>query len=362
MTREHLEVSGGPSYARGSSRGLALSTRLGDVVGGYLSLFAIGGLDTDRVRELASRIEKNTAQWDSRYVDEMHGIAAGAGIPAWQVIALNGRTEIISQSTAMSPAECSVLVRERGARGPVGIQTWDWQDEFSSFWHTQTVHGSARSFVGLTEHGILAKIGVNDAGLGVFLNILSSASDEVSGVPVHLLLAAILETAATVSDAIDLLRSAPIASSSAITLIDPHRAVTVELSPVGIAVIEMGAQRHLAHTNHFLSDGLVSGENPGSFGDDTYARLQLIDERADETESPFSPSELVPLLLSGPGEPHLCCVPESDARFGLRWRTLATATIDPLGPLISILDGAPAVAGDLPWRDLFPRRPQAISR
>lgn len=355
MRREHLEVSGGPSFARGQSRGRALGGRLGDVVGGYLSLFAIGGLHESRVQELASKVEENVVQWDARYVEEMRGIAAGAGIPAWQVMALNGRTEIISQSTAMSPAECSVLIRDRGVQGPVGIQTWDWQDEFASFWHTQSVRGELHRFVGLTEHGILAKIGVNEAGLGVFLNILSSASDQVSGVPVHILLAAILEGSTNVSEAVALLRSAPVASSSAITLIDPDHAVTVELSPVGIAVVEMHRHGYLAHTNHFLSDRLVSGETPGSFGKDTYARLRLLGERATESRSPEGASDLVPLLRSDPGEPHLCCVPEPDARFGLRWRTLATATIDPSVPMISILDGAPTASNDEPWVDLFPR-------
>ena len=65
----------------------------------------------------------------------------------------------------------------------------------------------------LTEFGVLAKIGVNDAGLGVMLNMLHHGADDQRpvgepriGFPVHVLLRTLLEDCASVDEARDLVR------------------------------------------------------------------------------------------------------------------------------------------------------------
>ena len=81
-----------------------------------------------------------------------------------------------------APAACS-------RRTGTGIRT---PRPATVIWIVEHEHGW---FVTLTEAGILAKIGLNDAGLGVCLNLLDTTADGgLDGTPIHLLLRQVLET------------------------------------------------------------------------------------------------------------------------------------------------------------------------
>ena len=54
-------------------------------------------------------------------------------------------------------------------------QNWDWHPDLSASTVIWIVEHDDSWFATLTEAGILAKIGLNDAGLGVCLNILAHA-------------------------------------------------------------------------------------------------------------------------------------------------------------------------------------------
>jgi len=103
-------------------------------------------------------------------------------------------------------------------------------------------------FATLTEAGMLAKIGMNDAGLGVCLNLLRCSEDGgLDGTPIHLLMRRTL-ACRSVPEAIELLTTARVSASSAVTVATPGERATVELSPGGATVL-----RGETHTNHFLT-------------------------------------------------------------------------------------------------------------
>src|SRR3954452_24638329 len=173
---------------------------------------------------------------------EIAGIAVGANVDERELRAANARTEIL---VGHGPTECSVV----GAGGLLA-QNWDWHPDAKHstvVWIVEHEHGW---FATLTEAGILAKIGLNDAGLGVCLNILHTTTDGgLDGTPIHILLRRTLTTARTVDDALDLLTTAKTTASSAVTVAAPNDVASVELSPGGANVI----RGHVgAHTNHFL--------------------------------------------------------------------------------------------------------------
>ncbi|MCI1017356.1 penicillin acyltransferase [Microbacterium sp. C5A9] len=309
----------------------------------YLDLFALGGMKESEVREHAEAALQTVRSWDRRYAEEIEGIASAAELDPWKITALNARTELLmSQEQGVTfGGECSTLAFADEHR-VLGIQTWDWQDELSAYWHTQTVFGGRLSHRGVSEHGILAKIGMNSAGVGVFLNILSSVDDHTSGVPIHVLIASVLDNAASVFDAIDLLQSAPLASSSNLTVIDSHTACAVELSPNGVRVVPADEHDVVVHTNHYLSAELQGGERRGRFGDDSYERQDLLCQRTRSWRRPTTIDDLPSFLHSDPGEPKLSCRADPGASFGQRVRTLATVRMDPRASRIDVLDGSPA--------------------
>ena len=349
----HVSVDDTRPRERGIARGTQLRTDLPASVELYLRLFDTVGVSEPRTRDSAHRLADVLAAWGPRYLEEIEGIAAGAGLEPWHVMALNGRTEILSQATAARPGECSTIAYAPADRpsAPFGIQTWDWHEELDPFWHTHQVRGPRHSYVGLTEHGILGKIGMNSAGLGVFFNILGHRDDAPAGVPVHVLSAAVLGEAGTVDEALELLRSAPIATSGALTLIDPDTVACAEVSPVGVATLRP-SDGFLTHTNHFLDPANAAREKTGLYEPDSQDRYGLIASRQQRYAEPTVADHLVEYLYSDPGQPQLCCLPAPDAVFGQRWATLATVLLEPEHRRARILAGTPIDARRRSWTTL----------
>lgn len=72
---------------------------------------------------------------------------------------------------------------------------------------------------------------------------------------------------------------------------------------------------------------------------------------------PTSVDALPKLLVIGPGEPPVTCLPDPDNPLGRRWASLATITCEPSTRTAANLDGTPADIGTRDWRALTADRP-----
>ncbi|MFG2822450.1 C45 family autoproteolytic acyltransferase/hydrolase [Kitasatospora sp. NPDC048365] len=353
--RRHLVVDDADPYRRGRARGEQLRTALPAAIEVYDRLFALGGLTAGQVRDDAERALDAVGAHRAGARAEIEGIADGAGVEHWRVAALNARTEILARSAAVPPGECTTVVR-RGAgpaAGPLGVQTWDWHVELAAMWHTVTVRGGRHGFVGLTEDGILGKIGINSAGLALHFNILGHERDGIGGVPVHVLAAIVLEEAGSVAEAVELVRGAPLGSSGSFALFDERDAALLDLSPVGVFPVrpEDGTGT-LLRTNHFLTPRPAQGEKIWLYQPDSGERRDFVRARLARTAAPAGLDDLAALLVTGPGEPPVTCLPDPAQSLGRRWASLATVGLDPATRTAHILDGTPADLGTREWRVL----------
>ncbi|MFE4308719.1 C45 family autoproteolytic acyltransferase/hydrolase [Streptomyces sp. NPDC056891] len=278
--RTTLRITGDTPRRRGEDRGRqarADITRAWQVYEELFATVAAGNARTLDVPALALRTVKAARAWAPELVAEMEGVAEGAGMPFWTIAALNARTEILAEAGAPRTGECSTLVRV----GPrtTGGQCWDWHQELADAWHLQTVAGDAQGFAGITEYGILAKIGVNEAGVGVLFNILGHADDAATGVPVHLVARQVLGAAGSFAEAVGMLTGAPVSASTVVTVVTADRAASVELAPAGSAVVAPDDRGWLVRTNHFLAPALAAGELRGRREPETYDRHRLLTER-----------------------------------------------------------------------------------
>jgi isopenicillin-N N-acyltransferase-like protein len=185
-------------------------------------------------------------------------------------------------------------------------------------------NGAIKTF---TEFGVLAKIGLNAAGLGVHFNILEHAadSDEI-GVPVHILARRILDEASTVTEAVDIVRSARTSASTAITVVTAAEAATIEVSPAGVGLVpaEDGV---LLHCNHFLDASLTGGERLGPARPGTYDRLAFLREHVDDLRTDDVTKRAVSMLSHAPAAP-VCAHPDAAVPFQERWESVATVSLD----------------------------------
>ena len=272
MTRtQHVRVEG-TSYQRGRQYGTAARARVRLSVQAYQQAFAhFAGWDWPTVRREAARFEAPIGKFRPAYLEEMRGIADGAGLDLTDVLAINVRTEVMYSAKARQapreprlPAECSAFayVPAPGQPGSVILgQNWDWLlHAAQTLVVLEARPDDGPAFVTVVEAGLLAKAGMNAAGLGLVTNALVTEADVgAPGLPYHVLLRAILDCA-TVTQALEVLQAGP-RSSSANYLI-AHAggaALDVEAAPGDFTRLyplypDQGA---LLHTNHFLSPGLA---------------------------------------------------------------------------------------------------------
>ncbi|WP_051323784.1 C45 family autoproteolytic acyltransferase/hydolase [Candidatus Solirubrobacter pratensis] len=253
--------------------------------------------------------------------EEIAGIAAGAGVDCRELLAVNARTELIA-----SADECSVV----GAGGLLA-QNWDWHPDLQDSTLVWVVHERGRWFATVTEAGMLAKIGLNDAGLGVCLNLLISSEDGgLDGVPIHLLLRRVL-ACRSVDEAVALLTSARVSASSAVTVATPGDVATVELSPGGPNVLRGSTG---AHTNHFLEPPPAGRDVGLEESSSTEARLDAIRRLP-----------LLDALRSHEGHPNGVCrhVDESEP-WAERTATLASVIMDLAARRLHVAAGQPCTA------------------
>ena len=178
----------------------------------------------------------------------------------------------------LDTTECSTVVSSAPGRAPFAVQTWDWYPHMRANWFVWTFPTAAGGRVTtLTEYGVLAKIGVNDAGLGVMLNMLHHSADEQVGeprigFPVHVLLRTLLEDCASVDEARDLVRSLSFSASSALTVVDRGGdAASFETFPEGVGEVKPEAGL-LVRTNHFVSAEGEAGCQGGVLDDNSWVR------------------------------------------------------------------------------------------
>ncbi|MGW6413641.1 C45 family autoproteolytic acyltransferase/hydolase [Streptomyces sp. NPDC055055] len=335
---------------RGREIGTRYADRVRDVSARYLAHFEVLGIPDATVREIAAASRDALRDWYPDLAEESDGIAEAAGIEPWQAAAVGARTEVLAAAPVPGTGECTTAVYAPPAGGPPEtIQTWDWHDSLTpDGLLLSLVTGAGRRVKLFTEFGTAAKIGVNDAGLGLHFNILRHRSDSAAGgVPVHAVARRVLEEATTVAEARDLVASAKVSASTVLTVAAYRdgraEAASVEMSPSGLAVLEPGADGWLVHTNHFLGAGLADGDLsvPETVSVARYEHARAV--RGGMTGR--SAQERAAAFCGGDGAAAVVCVRADPSQPGHeRWGTLLTVSLDLPGFALAYRAGTPDTA------------------
>jgi isopenicillin-N N-acyltransferase like protein len=261
-TYPHIRVTGDPRE-RGRQYGEQARERVGRSVGLYRRVFQhYAGWSWDRVTSHARDYRPAIEAVRPRYLDEMAGIADGAGLAVDDILALNVRTEIMFAAVARKAAgECtSFAILPSGTAGghPLIGQNWDWKTGC-----TETVvvleaqQDVGPSYVTVVEAGLLAKTGMNSAGIGLVTNALVSDEDRGDpGLPYHVILRSILD-ARNLTDALDAVQHHP-RSSAANYLVASREgmAVDIEAAPGDHSRVWLTwpDPDQLVHANHYVCE------------------------------------------------------------------------------------------------------------
>ena len=274
--RTPIVMSEGDAFTRGRSLGRAVPARVHRTVEAYLGLCAYhAGLDRARVLDEAARFIPAIDGLAPALLEEMRGIADGAGCDPREIVAINARTELLHGAARRPECTAVAVAPPASADGHVRIaQNWDW---FAALAGTTVLWALRRDdgpdVLTFTEAGIVGKIGVNAAGLGLCVNLLMSDADHPGpAAPMHVILRHVLDTARSVDAAVALIAATPRSTSCNHLLADRAGALAdVEAMPHGCRVARPAAGT-LAHANHCADDDLVAGDRGARDYPETAAR------------------------------------------------------------------------------------------
>jgi len=195
-------VARGLPFERGKAIGEQARARIVASVGNYEEFLSRAtNISWKKARSFAEPYQEPIGEYDSEVLDEIGGIAKGAGLDYLDILALNARTELMYGITGVAIPECTSFavaesVRGDGIRGPIIGQNWDWRpSSLSTLIFMEVEQPDRPSVAMIVEAGIVGKIGFNSVGLGVAGNFLLSEFDRGEpGVPLHIVMRAALNS------------------------------------------------------------------------------------------------------------------------------------------------------------------------
>lgn len=139
----------------------------------------------------------------------------------------------------------------------------------------------------ITEAGIIGKIGLNTAGVGICLNAIRARGVDYGRLPVHLAMRAVLESTSRV-EAIQRLEKSGVAAAVHFLIGDKSGSTSLEASHKDLVKLEMQSGR-ICHSNHFIADH-TEGVFDTVFSQDSLERIDratdLLNQAATKRQTP----------------------------------------------------------------------------
>ena len=206
-----------------------------------------------------------------------------------------------------------------------------------------------QKYVTIVEAGLLAKFGMNEAGIGVLTNAMVTELDRGEpAVPYHVILRS-LHDADSITDALSRLQSASRASSA--NYMVAHRdglAFDAEGMPgdFGALLLRQPVDGLLAHTNHFISERFPGRDVGLWVMPDSPFRLQSVLGFLRQRVGRLDVADLQEALSLHAGHPLGVCSHADESRdVAEQEATVVSAVMDLNERKMWIADGNPCTAG-----------------
>ncbi|MER5443600.1 C45 family peptidase [Streptomyces sp. NPDC002790] len=368
-----IDISGTP-LARGRQYGEAVRPQLHAAIGYYEQAFGqSAGLTWDRVTARAARWLEPVRAYAPELLEEMRGIADGAGVDVLDVLALNARGEVIydrsfkdmAAEKEEDPAEeapdgCTSFAAFGEASGDGHVwagQNWDWRAGVAdTVVMIRIVQPPKPTVIMQVEAGQIGRQGANSAGIALNANGLGGRFSEAIGLPQTVIRRSVLDTH-TVTDALDVLcrTRAHIASNALLTCREGF-AVDLETTPAGIGWLNP-TNGLLVHGNHYQAGvpaALAADYRPMS--SDSLVRVPRAEQglaALRESGGPDESRKLIKQAMSDHlGLPEsLCTHPDVRKPEVKHWMTLVSSCVDLTSGDYHVTAGTPCDRDyqHLPW-------------
>lgn len=372
-----LEISGSPR-----ERGRQYGEGARDLVAASLAYYAEAltqqtGMSWNRITDSVSRWLPISEQLAPHLVEEMRGIAEGAGVSFAEVLTLNVRGEFVynhratgassSLSTLDSDEErdsvdgCTSFFLTGAASGTghtlVG-QNWDWRTlTADTTLVLRMVQDPLPTIIMQVEAGQIGRHGANSAGIALNANGLGGSFGDTIGLPQTLIRRLVLDQSNLASALNTLVKTRPHIASNALLAHQSGYGIDVETTPDGVDWIYPDEHGVIAHANHFQASvppQLAGRYRPVSA--DSLLRLPRARAGLAEVARAKDDEESVALVKAAMSD-HLgypegvCTHPDPDAPPLRQWSTLLSSCVDLTTGVYRIAAGFPCETEyeALPW-------------
>ncbi|MDF2683723.1 MAG: acyl-CoA--6-aminopenicillanic acid acyl-transferase [Brevibacillus sp.] len=273
----HITVSG-TAIERGKQMGQLAKQQIVQNIEMYRQYFHdVYDVAWDAARDYATSYIPWIEQYDQEIMDEIKGMSEGANLDLLDLVVLNARSEVIinigKSHSVLDGCTClaatPVVTKEEVTL--LG-QNWDWNHRIQPGMIIAEIEQPPKpTILMVTEAGIVGKIGLNSAGLGLCMNFLGT-SEIGEGVPIHIVLRGILNSN-TLPKAVGQITRLPRGTSANYLIAHKEgETVDVEATPTNYDVI-YPLDGYLTHTNHFVAPRMLSVDDTKRVGiPDTHLR------------------------------------------------------------------------------------------
>ncbi len=361
-----LIVAQGSPAELGASYGAQARDLIAGNLDDYRRKFRAVGLDPSSVTRLGMGFRATTHDYTPRIAATLDAVAEASGTEVGDIYALSARTELLLPAApALSECTCVAVVPEYTRdHHTLLAQNWDWyptQLPYSLVLATQDERG--HEVVCLAEAGMLAKAGLNSAGVGVCVNLLHCDRDGMpGGVPYHVLIRAVLDEPDGISASLRVTSLPRSASVNLLVGVAGGTAVDLEITPGPIGRV-LPTDGVLTHANHFVSDIDISDAFYETGGSSLFRDYRLRQRLAAATaKRSVGIDDVAEALRDHLGYPYAVCrhVNEADPPE-LQSLTCAAVVIDLDEREILISSGPPCESELVPYslQTLFDRQSPA---
>jgi uncharacterized protein (TIGR03067 family) len=236
-------------------------------------------------------------KWTPELLDEIKGIAEGAGVPYETMLAFQLPDEYWVQGEAIAGDKCSSLgIGKRGDRPACVAQNMDvegFRDGFQVVLHIKPEGAAPEAFV-LTTAGMIGLNGMNQRAIGICCNTLGQLQPCRDGLPVVCIVRGVLSQQSE-REAVDFLHRIKHASGQNYVLGGPDKAYSFECSAAKVVPFQPdGRSNGVWHTNHPLAnDDYTAAYRQWLAKKDTkpystFVRFQCLEDRLSKAKDDWS--------------------------------------------------------------------------
>ena len=357
MTVPVLRLKGSPREI-GRQHGEQVPHLIKDNLRFYMNLWQhMGGVSREKILIDVEPFVPFIEEFDPEIVEEMRGVAEGAGLEFREIAALNARTELTFSCLPNALKESSAggctsfgLMPEVTENGHVIIgQNWDWRAEaVQTSVILQIEQREKPDIVMHAEAGTVGHRGINSAGMGVCINYIRSEMDGFRpGVPFLIKLRGILHSSRM-----------SLALKSVMTHVGPN-SMNMVIGHQGGEIIDVENLPNdllfvypqdgiLTHANHFESPMLRVRDTGKSTLPDTIYRSRRLRRLLEARRGNLNVETIREALCDHFSYPDsICRHPDEQYEKIDQWMTLASIILDLTEMTLRYTDG-PACTG--PYR------------